>query len=299
MTEAWTGRSGESARRRDGTSAPTTPAHDAPLIEWARFYLLEGYAPIPVLEGKNPGYPDWPQLRLDESQLPAYFADPALNIGLLCGEPSTGRVDVDLDAPEAVAAAPLFLPPTGLRHGRPGKPESHPWYFTDPPPKTERWADPARSDNSKQQMLVELRSTGAQTIVPPSRHPDGEQLVWHQYGEPARVDGKELRVAVARVAACALLARRWPAEGARHHFALALSGFLLRGGLDLETATRLVEGAADIARDPQVGDRARAVRDTAAALAAGHPFKVGRRSPPCFPTAMPSFGASATGWTSA
>ena len=34
--------------------------------------------------------------------------------------------------------------------------------------------------------LIELRSTGQQTVIPPSVHPSGELLVWADKRDPAR-----------------------------------------------------------------------------------------------------------------
>src|SRR5439155_610100 len=82
----------------------------------------------------------------------------------LLGEPSGGLVDVDLDCEEAEALAGDFLPHTGMIHGRPGRERSHWWYRVEEPPDkaSERFTD---VDGA---MLLELRSTGGQTVVPPS-----------------------------------------------------------------------------------------------------------------------------------
>jgi putative DNA primase/helicase len=135
-----------------------------------------------------------------------------------------------------------------------------------------KWKDPQFSDEDEHKgTLVEFRATGGQTVVPPSVHPSGEAYEWDRTGEPATEDPDVLRRACARLATAALLARRWPTSGTRHDFALALAGFLLRAGCDDLLAALLVESAARAARDPEWGDRQRAVRDTAAKLAAGGP----------------------------
>jgi hypothetical protein len=196
------------------------------MVRVAARYLAQGWFSIPIPKGeKAPLLRGWQKLRLTETDLPRHFDDGSPSIGLLLGEPSGGLVDVDLDAREAVQAAPTFLPSTERIHGRPGKPDSHWWYIADPVPRTVKFKD------TDQSMLCELRSTGQQTVVPPSIHPSGEQLSWRAEGEPARIASDVLRARVARVAACALLARHWPARGSRHEAALAAAGLLLRGGL--------------------------------------------------------------------
>src|SRR5690606_32784070 len=86
------------------------------------------------------------QGRIDE---PEQFA-PGDNVGVRLGEPSGWLVDVDLDCAEAIALAPMFLPPTAT-FGRLSKPRSH-WLYIAAGCRTRK---PSRSH-------VELRSTGSQ-----------------------------------------------------------------------------------------------------------------------------------------
>ena len=170
------------------------------LLESARTYLSRGYAVIPVPARKKvPVLKGWTDLRLSESDLPAHFNGTG-NIGVLLGEPSGWLIDVDLDCDEAVALAPKFLPPTGATSGRPGKPASHWWYVCEGI-KTRKHQDPV-----SKKMIVELRSTGAQTVVGPSIHPSGEPYDPLD-GEPAVVDAGELGAAVAALAEAVTEAR--------------------------------------------------------------------------------------------
>jgi hypothetical protein len=133
--------------------------------------IRRGMAPIPVPAGeKNPGRAGWEALRISEDEVPHYWTN-GQNIGLLCGEPSGWHVDVDLDADEAVKIAERFLPPT-LTSGRESRPHSHWWYVCEGI-ESRDWKDVGGKK------LVELRSTGRQTIVAPSTHPDGDAYLWH------------------------------------------------------------------------------------------------------------------------
>jgi hypothetical protein len=246
--------------------APRRPRHTQALgafVRAALAYVALGWAPIPLpARTKNPGRQKWQLERYAAEQITAAFGR-AGGIGLLCGEPSGGLLDVDLDTPEARAAWLHFALRTDRQHGRASSPSSHWWYVVDrAPAQTERLRD---LDGAT---LAELRSNGAQTCAPPSIHPSGEQLVWEAEGEPARVDIVDLQRAVRAAASAALLARRWP-EGGRHDAAMALSGFLLRAGMAQADAERLVEVVARVAGDVEVKDRVRAVGDTAARLARG------------------------------
>src|SRR3712207_7059016 len=121
-------------------------------------------------------------------------------VGILLGDPSGGLVDVDLDAKEAGKVAGRFLPPT-LTSGRESSPHSH-WWYVSPGAKTTRFKD------VNGEVLVEVRSTGAQTIVAPSVHPSGERVVWHDTGpEFTEVGTGELFGWVRELATTALIAR--------------------------------------------------------------------------------------------
>jgi hypothetical protein len=228
-----------------------------------------GYALIPVpFKQKRPVLADWQDLRFDESDLPKVFAQPS-NVGVLLGTPSGEVVDVDLDCPKAQALAPALLPATNLRSGRTSAPDSHWFYRVGSPLKTTKFIDPAQGSGNERAMLVELRSTGAQTLVPPSVHPSGEAITWVEDGEPAEIDGDALRQAVARLAAASLLVRAWPPVGSRHEAALALGGGLLRAGWEFDATANLVGHIAWVAGDEEAEDRRQAVRSTADTLAAG------------------------------
>src|SRR5262245_26234775 len=92
-------------------------------LEAALDCLRRGFFSIPILPGeKGPRLKDWPNLRLDEEGLRRAFGRDPLNLGLLLGKPSRNLVDADLDCPEAVFLASLFLPQTGWISGRKSKP---------------------------------------------------------------------------------------------------------------------------------------------------------------------------------
>jgi hypothetical protein len=236
-------------------------------VEGAMVAIRLGLAPILVPpRQKKPVIKGWTELRLTRDDLPRYFSRNE-NCGVLNGAPSGGLLDVDLDAPEALAACGAFLPRTNLVFGRPSKPRAHREYRVQgDPPRTAQFRD---TDGT---MLVELRSSGSQTLWPGSTHPDGELNCLESLGEPMLVDARDLAAAVARVAACALLARHWPTEpGSRHAIANAVAGYLLRGGLDQDVVDAIVIQAAKAAGDEEWRQRAADVRTTAKVQAAWRP----------------------------
>ena len=241
--------------------------------------IRRGVAVIPVPAGeKNPGRPGWEALRIIEEEIPGYWTN-GQNIGLLCGKPSGDRVDVDLDPDEAVKIAGRFLSPT-LTSGRKSRPHSH-WWYVSAGAESCDWKD---TDGSK---LVELRSTGRQTLVAPSTHPDGDEYVWHSETglKMVEVGAVELTRRLRELATATLIARHLPPirtgreGGGRHDYALALAGFLLRPGrLGEDLTLKVLKAAWDAKGWPGEKERREAYRDlegivfdTEESLVAGEP----------------------------
>jgi DNA polymerase I-like protein with 3'-5' exonuclease and polymerase domains len=253
----------------------------------ARCFLGLGFVPIPWPRGvKGTDRKGWQEQRPTADNLDQFFPPGEdLNIGLLLGKPSGGLVDVDLDSHEGVSVAQHLLPNTGMVSGRQGKPRSHYWYVVaDPPPKASAkfkdrdvnfYRHPGDGErelegtDEKKTLLLELRSTGGQTIVPPSAHPDGDIYTWHSFGPPAEVSLDTLREATCQVAAAALLARHWPAKGCRHELALALAGGLLRAGWSVDRAHRFLHTVFVAAQTGDVDTKLSGVADTAAKIGLG------------------------------
>jgi Bifunctional DNA primase/polymerase, N-terminal len=232
-------------------------------LEAAQQLTARGWRVVPVPHrSKALHIPGWQALRLDPTDLPRHFDGRPQNVGLLTGEPSAGLADLDLDAAEAVRLAPYFLPETGLVSGRASRPRSHAWYIADPLASTTKFRDPMTADGDERSMLVELRSTGCQTIVYPSVHPCGETVRWESDGEPATVEGRELVACAARLATAALLARHWPTTGSRQDAALALAGGLLRGGWVADDVNAFIRAVAEASGDEESRKRASAAEYT-------------------------------------
>ncbi len=242
-------------------------------LEAALCYLKHGWAPIDLpYKEKRITRKGWQKEHLREADLRERFNGQPKNLGVLLGSPSGGLVDVDEDCPEARSLAPQFLPETGLVFGRAGARASHRLYVADPLPKYAQFADPEESDE-KRAMLVELRSTGQQTVMPPSTHPSGERVEWEEFGQAGHVDGDELLRNVRMLAAAVLLARHWPSEGQRHWAGLALHGGLIEGGFSEEESSAFVGAVARVGGDDQWEDRARDARTTAEKVAQGKAVK--------------------------
>jgi hypothetical protein len=250
------------------TTTPINGKRPADAAEAALCYLASGRLPIPIAHrGKKPIDPEtgqeklaWQQQRPTTADLPRLFPEGrALNVGILLGAPSGGLIDVDLDCAEAIAAAPLLLPQTGWVSGRKSRPRSHWWYeVSDPPHKAQdEYAD---LDGS---VLLEVRSTGGQSVAPPGIHESGESIVWNTYTQPAHVEMSELLASARAVASVAILARHWPAKGQRDRAAMALSGGLVRAGWPAERVSLFCRAVAVAAGDEEARMRASKAAPTA------------------------------------
>jgi len=235
---------------------------------WALKYKVQrAWEPIPV-DGKNPNREGWQNERYEPEQIPEVFK-PGRNIGLLLGEPSGWLIDIDLDTPAACQVARFFLPPTGCIFGRPGKPRSHYLYYVEgqKTKKFQRRKEPGKDDDTT---IVEIRSTGLQTIFPPGIHKGtGEAITWEQYDEPATVEAGELLQAASLVAAAAAIADAWPGEGSRQDAAMALAGGLLRGGWSIPEVMIFFEAVTTAAGDEEAESRINAIKYTAEKLGKG------------------------------
>lgn len=218
------------------------------------YYRKQGFCLIP-LKGKTPIIKDWLETNLSDEDIKNYVEE-NYNIGVLLGEKSNWLVDVDIDDPDALECLHRFLPLDTLKFGRETKPVSHILF---------------RSKDCKSMMfkfpsfgcIIEIRSTGQQTMFPPSLHPNGERLEFlSDLIEPKEISAKELYTAVSKTASATLLAKYW-AKGIRQDFALALSGGLLRAGWGVEKIINFVEAICDITKDEEREKRIEAVKYTA------------------------------------
>jgi hypothetical protein len=243
--------------------------------KYAKSYINKGMAVVPVpANNKRPVLSGWQILRIGLEEIPHYFNSKPQNIGVLLGEPSGWLVDVDLDVPEAVSCAPYFLPKS-LKSGRESSLGSH-WWYRSEGASTEKFKD---ADGAT---LLELRSTGCQTVVEPSVHPEGDRYLWEGgTREIAEAAPKELLRRCKLLATATVVARALPPVGGRHDFALALAGFLLRDERLAEgDALRVMEAAwsaaGGVSREAEQ-DLAGIVRDTARNLLSGAEVVGGRR----------------------
>ena len=225
--------------------------------EAALQYRARGMWVTPT-DGKTPILDNWPNLRLDEDGIRRSFG-PDHNVGVILG--ASGLADLDFDDRTAQEAYRALAPPelvgtAEFEHA--GRPHL---IVRSEGVQTRKFK---RADGS---MLLELRGEGAQTVFPPSIHPDGAPYVWVNAGEPREVERERLRVIAAMIATVAYASEFW-SMGSRHDLALALAGFLARR-LEEPDVMAVMRAVATVAADAEMPDREAAVESTVRRLQAG------------------------------
>ena len=251
----------------------TANTGESPLVVLAAAldYIARGWSPIPIPHReKGPLIGAWQDLRVTPETATAYFSGAKQNIGIILGKASGGLTDLDLDCPEAIAAAPYILPRTAV-FGRATKPASHWVYRANLHETKDRAAIKLMGSDKTGLLEVRMGAGGlaSQTVFPPSTHVSGEPIEWAGGGasEIAEVDGEELIQRARRLAAAAELARSYPKMGGRHDAAFVLGSFLARCGFSQPAAATFVEAVAAASLQPgdKRRDMARTARDGAAA----------------------------------
>lgn len=206
-------------------------------------WLKLGIHPTPLKrKSKQPkSRKGWNKIRVTKETVAEFFF-PGDNIGGLWGEPSGWIVDVDLDWDEAADVAPAFLPETFV-YGRRSRPSTHFLYRCEGIHTIKKHHKDLRDGHEDDsEMIVEIRSTGSQSVLPPSIHPDDERYEINHDVPFKTISRKELELRVNQVTSAALLIHYYPSKGGRHDFIHAVAGSLLWSNWPEEEVRKFMEG---------------------------------------------------------
>lgn len=225
----------------------------------ARYYWNLGWEPLPLPAGQKKPHRSWktPVAWTDEEI--GYKFSPVGNVGLALGERSGGLIDVDCDWPEAAQIGRELLGDLPS-FGREGSPFSHRLALGKLRKGVIHFQIPKAAQQlfgADRLMVLELRGDGHQTMVPPSLHPSGERVRWHNAPNATpEIDGDDLERRAGQVAFLAVIQKAYPrSAGYRDDVCLALTGTLLRAGIDEADADRWVELVASLAGDEEAEKR--------------------------------------------
>lgn len=201
-------------------------------------------------ETKTPYHKGW----TTRDFTPDDFA-PDDNIGAKWGEPSNNLVDIDCDTVEACRITKGSIK-VGPVYGRKSNRSSH-FIVRCKGAKTKRYINPLTNKT-----IIEIRSTGGQSVLPGSIHPSGEDYEWERKESPGEVDTTKLSKVIGQIAAASLVSTIWQPGKTRHALALALAGFFAKNGLPIDDARSVFEMILNGAEDDKEGDREKCLEDT-------------------------------------
>ena len=199
----------------------------------AEYWLEKNVYTVPLRSrSKRPKALDWPHLRLVHSDLEAGAFKPGDNIGALWGEASDHATDIDLDMEEAVAVAEHILPETFI-YGRTGKEYSH-YVYRVMGAETKKW------QTQELGTIVEIRSTGSQSVIPPSKYPDGGRYVTDIDIDFTQLTKLDVERFCDEIAVAAVFTHFYPSAGSRHDYVHAMTGALCHEEWPAEKIKRVI-----------------------------------------------------------
>jgi putative DNA primase/helicase len=193
------------------------------------------YKWVPLrLRDKNPECmgPGWTK-RTVADPIPNF--QPGDGLGVLTGKPSGGLVRLDPDFPAIADVTRILFPAEILTFGRNSSPGSGRLCLC-PDLKSEDFTLPRSvekdprlplHDGKPSLKVFQVLSTGKQTMVPPSIHPNGEPVVWQSPHHLETIGAETLLWRVGLEAFLMAVRQFWPPRGDRNYAAMALARVLL------------------------------------------------------------------------
>ncbi|WP_299828315.1 bifunctional DNA primase/polymerase [uncultured Roseobacter sp.] len=222
-------------------------------------YLAMGFEPLVLPFKEKTPRGKWKERREWTSDSVRDEFGGRFNVGIALGKRSGDLVDLDFDCREAAELAKIVFADLPS-FGRASSPFSHRvakaklkkgrlvFQLTD---------DVAQSIGADRAMLLEVRGNGHQTMFPPSLHPSGEVVTWHD--DPSNIpeiDGGELARRCGLLAFLSATAMHYPrVAGERDEVALMISGVLVRCDLPDDQIDTLVVAVAMVAGDEEAEKR--------------------------------------------
>ena len=223
----------------------------------AEYWLEKKVYTVPLRSrSKRPKAKDWPHLRLVHSDLERGVFKPGDNIGALWGDASDHATDIDLDMEESVAVAEHILPDTFI-YGRSGKEYSH-YVYRVIGAETKKW------QTHELGTIVEIRSTGSQSVIPPSRHPEGGMYFTNEDVEFTSLTKLDVERFCDEIAVASVFTHFYPSAGSRHDYVHAMTGALCHEEWPTEKIKRVIGAVLSVIQgeEDELKDRMNTVVNT-------------------------------------
>ena len=204
-------------------------------------------------KSKVPAHANWQDEDKKLNEAIALFEAQKSNIGLLLGRKSN-IIDIDCDSQEAVIIASHLVKGHLASFFR-GCSSGH-YLVRCEGGKTTQFLD----DNGD--TIIEMRGNGAQTMMPPSIHPDGQQLTFSEWNKDAdEYHYDDINKMVHRIGALSLLLRKWR-KGSRHQLSLCIAGLCQSIGLTYDDALDVIQLLCSVTHDEEEQSRINNVKHT-------------------------------------
>lgn len=204
-------------------------------------------------KSKVPAHANWQNEEKTLDEALALFEAHESNIGLLLGHKSN-IIDIDCDSHEAVIISKHLVKGHLASFFRSSS--SGHYLMRCEGGKTLQLHD---DDGGT---IIELRGNGAQTMIPPSIHPDGQELTffdWNKDTDEYHFD--DIHKMVHRIGALSLLLRKWQ-KGSRHQLSLCIAGLCQSIGLTYDDAFDVIQLLCSVTHDEEEQSRINNVKHT-------------------------------------
>ncbi len=240
-------------------------SRDTPL-DWALFYLSRGLSPVPARKDiKAPSIQDWTKyarVKPSKEDIEEWFKGKTwsdVNIFLVMGN---GVFGIDFDKPELWY---LFFSKT------PEELAKNTWVEKTPKGYHVYFRAPGEIKTIEAPGLVELKGDGRGFLVAPSIRSDGGRYKFISNIEEVKISHldefqiQEAGELIKKIKKLYPVIREvlpiWK-EGIRHDVAVLLSGAMHSKGITLEDGEFIIRAICKLARDEELEDRIRALKDT-------------------------------------
>jgi DNA-binding transcriptional regulator YiaG len=225
------------------------PPKTSDLFKWAEYYLSLGFSVIPLREGKLPAvaWKEFQSRKATRVELMKWFTGSGWGMAIVCGKVSENLVRVDFDDPKDYEALKAQLPPDApiFKSQRAGGGYGVLMRSPEPVPTL-----PQKS--FKNRPKVEIRGEGSITVVPPTpgytwlKFEQVPQLHVHKWLKDVLdfdlFNREQVAKSVGTSAGDELsMMLKETGEGERSNNLVKIAGMLRARGIDLETATQVME----------------------------------------------------------
>lgn len=223
--------------------------------EAAKYYVQQGWEPVLLMSHKKTPIKSWKEpFQWTEIDIDNAFKSNN-NIGLALGKRSSDLIDIDFDCPEAAIFGKALLSELPS-FGRVTSPHSHRIARSQLKKGRIAFSIPNNASHlfdCDRMMLIEIRGNGHLSMFPPSVHPCGELVHWHDSPDKIQETDSDYLVKIGGlIAFLSVITMKYPkTSGSRDEVCMALTGTLVGASFEDKIIDQCVELVAETAGDEE------------------------------------------------